>query len=67
MDNGAGPDILVRKSALQNCHYLKVGASVEFECHIDKRGLVAKNVRLSRRSNVQSGRGQSTVTFGVMQ
>ena len=48
--NGSGPDILVRKSDLIHCYYLKVGASVEFDCHPDKDGLIAKNVRLIRQN-----------------
>ncbi len=51
LDNGFGPDIMVRKADLVNCQYLKIGSSVEFECHIDNRGLVARNVSLTKPSN----------------
>ena len=46
LDNGNAPDIMVDKADLVNCEFLKVGARVEFECHVDKRGLIAKNVKL---------------------
>lgn len=49
LDNGGGPDIMVRKANLVNCQYLKVGATVEFECHADKQGLIALNVKLSQQ------------------
>ena len=51
LDNGQGPDILVRREALKNCQYLKIGAKVEFECHQEAKGLVALNVRLMRERN----------------
>ena len=61
LENGGGPDIMVRKADLVNCQFLKVGATVEFECHPDKRGLVAKKVKLSHQktsnSNRNGGRG----------
>ncbi len=55
LDNGAGPDIMVRKADLVNCAYLKVGARVEFECHPDTRGFIAKKVKLlpQKKSNGQ--------------
>ena len=45
---------MVRKADLVNCQFLKVGATVEFECHPDKQGLIAKKVKLShqKRSSV---------------
>jgi cold shock CspA family protein len=49
LDNGGGPDILVLKSELIGCHYLKVGANVEFECHMDIKKLFAKKVKLLRQ------------------
>ena len=55
LDNGGGQDIMVRKADLVNCAFLKVGATVEFECHSDKRGLIAKNVKLSNRKRPQQG------------
>ena len=70
LDNGSGPDIMVRKADLVNCQYLKVGASVDFECHIENKGLVAKNVSLSKTFNKNSktnkGRPAKPHNFGVM-
>ncbi len=59
IENGAGPDILVRKPDLVNCAFLRVGATVEFECHPDKKGLVAKQVKLKReqQNDRQGGQG----------
>ena len=58
LDNGGGQDIMVSKADLVNCQFLKVGATVEFECHTDNRGLVAKNVKLTRQNqNNQGGQG----------
>lgn len=51
LDNGAGSDIMIRKIDLVRCQFLKVGTTVEFECHPDKGGLIAKNVRLIRQSS----------------
>ena len=48
IENGSGPDIYVNSKSLQNCKYLKVGASVEFTVHIEQNKLVAKQVRLQR-------------------
>jgi len=56
LENGSGPDIMVRKADLVNCQFLKVGATVEFECHPDKRGLIAKKVKLSHQKNSNSSR-----------
>jgi len=50
LENGNGPDIMVRQADLIKCQYLKVGATVEFECHPDKKGLVAKKVKLSNQN-----------------
>jgi cold shock protein len=49
LNNGSegSRDILVHSSQLRNCHYLKPGAVVEFDCDFNDRGLVAKNVVLS--------------------
>lgn len=68
LENGNGPDIMVRKADLINCPYLKIGSIVEFECHTDDRGLIAKKVRLSRKkNNTQKGsRGARKNPFGVM-
>jgi cold shock CspA family protein len=70
LDNGSGPDIMVSKADLVNCQFLKVGSTVEFECHPDARGLVAKNVSLSRavtQKNQANGRpGAKPFRFGVM-
>ena len=48
--NGEGPDIMVRKANLENCQYLKPGVIVEFECHVDEKGLIAKKVRLQPKN-----------------
>lgn len=70
LDNGNGPDILVHKADLVNCQFLKVGATVEFECHTDKRGLIAKMVKLShhKKSNGQRNQKRNAKPFrpGVM-
>jgi len=60
LDNENGPDIMVTKSDLVNCEFLKVGVTVEFECHPDKRGLIAKKVKLlhQNKSNGQNNRGK---------
>ena len=55
LDNGSGPDIMVRKSDLIRCQYLKAGTTVEFECHPDKEGLIAKNVSLVRQQAKEQG------------
>jgi len=57
LDNGSGPDIMVRKTDLVRCQFLKVGTTVEFECHTDKGGLIAKNVRLIRQNSGEQGAG----------
>ena len=46
LENGTGKDIIVLKADLLNCQFLKVGVTVEFECHIDKRGLMAKKSKI---------------------
>lgn len=70
LDNGSGPGILVRKADLVNCQFLKVGATVDFECHTEKQGLIAKNVMLSHQKKVtnQNNKNRSTkeFRFGVM-
>ena len=70
LDNGSGPDILIRKADLVGCQFLKVGVSVEFECHRDKQGLIAKKVKLSSQKNIkgQKNKNQSgkEFRFGVM-
>ncbi len=71
LDNGTGPDIKVTRADLVNCEFLKVGVMVEFECHSDKRGLIAKKVKLlqQNKSNAQNNKGKrSTKEFrpGVM-
>lgn len=52
LDNGGGSDILVKKADLVNCEFLKVGATVAFECHSDKRGLIAKKVKLIQQKKL---------------
>ena len=54
LDNGGGPDIMVRKADLVNCKFLKVGVTVEFECHLDKQGLIAKKVKLSHQKQLKN-------------
>jgi cold shock CspA family protein len=67
LDNGDGADIMVRKADLVNCQFLKVGATVEFECHSDKRGLVARKVKLSNQKRAQhEDRGKKPYRPGVM-
>lgn len=70
LDNGDGPDIMVSKADLVDCHFLKVGATVEFECHSDKGGLIAKKVKLSnqKKANGQKKANRNTkeFRFGVM-
>ena len=68
LQNGSGPDIMVRKTELVNCTYLKVNSIVEFECFIENQGLIAKKVSLShKKNNLQnSARGSRTYPFGVM-
>ncbi len=61
---------MVRKADLVDCQFLKVGVTVEFECHIEKQGLIAKKVRLAKQRNPdgKKGGGQSSkpFRFGVM-
>lgn len=45
-NGGDAPDIMVHANELKNCQYLRPGRTVEFECHTNSKGLVAKNVRL---------------------
>lgn len=71
LDNGGGPDIMVRKADLINCQFLKAGVTVEFECYADKRGLAAKNVKLSSKSRQGGGKNSGNhnageFRFGVM-
>jgi len=71
LDNGGGPDIMVLKADLVNCQFLKHGASVEFECHLDnERGLIAKKVKLlyQNKSGGQRNGKRNTKPFrpGVM-
>ena len=54
LDNGGGSDIMVNKADLVNCEFLKTGATVEFECHSDKRGLIAKKVKLLQQKKLNS-------------
>jgi cold shock protein len=70
LENGGGPDIKVRKANLVNCKFLKVGATVEFECHADNQGLIAKKVKLlGQNKNKQSKNrnpGGKKFPYGVM-
>ena len=58
LNNGGGPDIVVRKADLVKCQFLKIGATVEFECHTDKQGLVAKKVALSNKKKIDRHSGK---------
>lgn len=70
LDNKEGPDIMVHKADLVDCQFLKVGVTVEFECHPDKQGLIAKKVRLlkQKKSDNQnnSNKKNKEFRFGVM-
>ena len=70
LENGNGPDIKVRKSDLVNCQFLKIGVTVEFECHLEKQGLIGKKVKLlAQRDFNKSKKGNSggkKFPFGVM-
>jgi hypothetical protein len=49
---------------------LKVGATVQFECHLDKQGLIAKKVKLlgQNKSNKPKNKKRDVkkFPFGVM-
>ena len=70
LDNGSGPDIKVHKIDLVNCHFLKKGVTVEFECHLDKQGLIGKKVKLLGRNKLNKPKkgnpGGKKFPFGVM-
>ena len=67
LDNGSGPDIMVTKADLVGCKFLKVGSTVQFECHIGKRGLVAKRVKLVKGKKSPGDRKENKeFRFGVM-
>ena len=71
LDNGGGPDILVLKSDLIGCQFLKVGVNVEFECHLHNQNLIARKVKLLRqkpehRQNNTGNRNVKKSPFGVM-
>lgn len=70
LENGSGPDIKVRKSDLVNCQFLKIGVTVEFECHQDKQGLIGKKVKLlgQRKMNKsqRGNQGGKKSPYGVM-
>jgi len=67
LDNGGGSDILVRKEDLVGCSFLKVGAVVEFECHLTKQGLIAKKVSLSHQKKFNNAtKNTKEFRFGVM-
>lgn len=68
LDNNGGPGITVKKEDLVGCRFLKVGAQVQFECHIGKTGLVARKVKLVK-NNKQTGEKKGKkkeFRFGVM-
>lgn len=70
LDNGSGPDIVVRKADLIKCQYLKIGMTVEFECHVDKNCLIARKVCISEqnkhKSNNNRAQNRKPHYFGVM-
>ena len=70
LDNRGGPDIIVRKDDLVDCQFLKVGATVEFECHSGEQGLIARKVQLLNHKNANGQNNGSRNTkpfrFGVM-
>lgn len=71
LENGNGPDIMVRKKDLVNCQFLKVGVTVEFECHIEeKHCLVAKRVKILGQKNLKNQKNRDPrgkkFPFGVM-
>lgn len=70
LDNSGGPEITVRKADLVDCQFLKVGVTVEFECHIEKQGLIARKVRLAKQNTPNgkkgSGHNSKPFRFGVM-
>lgn len=69
LDNGDGPDIHVSFSDLSQCEFLKIGAIVTFDCHMNEKGLFAKNVTLVRSSTQQPKKGNRQGEphyFGVM-
>jgi len=69
LDNGGGPDIMVRKADLLNCQFLKAGATVVFECHPEKQGLLAKKVKLlsqNKKGKKDKKHGAKKSPFGVM-
>ena len=70
LDNGSGPDIVARKADLIKCQFLKAGMTVEFECHVDKNGLIARKVCISKqnknKSNNNKAKNIKSHYFGVM-
>ncbi len=70
LDNGNGPDIIVDKADLVNCQFLKVGATVEFECHAGNQKIIARKVKLApqKTGTKQQKKQRSTKEFryGVM-
>ena len=70
LDNGKGPDIIVNKADLVGCQFLKVGATVDFECHFEEQELIARKVRLRKQKNAKNknsgNKGIKKFPFGVM-
>ena len=68
LENGSAKDIIVHKADLLNCQFLKVGVTVEFECHVDKGVLIAKKVKLVAQSKHGHRNNQVNKPFrpGVM-
>ncbi|HDY90488.1 MAG TPA: cold shock domain-containing protein [bacterium] len=51
--NGNAQDIFVRKHNLIDCEFLRPGTEVSFECHPNKKGLEARNVKIERPANTK--------------
>ncbi len=70
LDNGGASDIIVRKADLIGCQFLKVGVTVEFECHQEKKGLVAKKVKIKKKQKNKKhhsgNKNPKKFPFGVM-
>ena len=70
LENGNGQDIIVRRVDLLNCQFLKIGVTVEFECHVENHNLIAKKVKfLGQKHSTNSKNRDSGVKkfpYGVM-
>ncbi len=70
LDNGSGPAVIVHKADLVDCQFLKVGTTVDFECHPDKQGLIARKVKISNQNKFNGPKNgnqqKKEFRFGVM-